>query len=1017
MKKLLMSMKTVPTRKSGLARLSFSSAAALALAGSPAAADNYEMVSVAEFNEPNAETERIEVDGIPFLIGKTSGPLDLSQAKWPEWEIDPASFTENYDRGVEPYSDLERPMVRIPADDYSAVWLLAVAGDGPDRVPEMTFRIGRFGETGSAKSSGQVLAFDFPAKIPVNGAEGETIEVDGDPFFLVRVPLTEAVRPHIEDDFFDVELTKQVRLARRQPDPNRYRFRPLGLPSGVKIAGLTFEKSPLVLEVSARDNLQVFEEPDPPAFDLEIRNRSDQSREFLLRARATASASDGSVLEETLTGTVEAGAVFSDLLQMEPGRRGYFDLEIELEAGEDVLQTYTTSLAVVPPNRREYRHVSPFGTWDFGSQHFSSDDIERIGRLHELLGLRFGLWTHPYEVRKEWGVIRGIEPKITRRNESGEEIVEIIERTKERHPDMLPLVMLFHEDAISGDHVTRVPDIFHDREPYQLNERERERFQQMRELAEGAARAVREHYPDMDISIGNGNPMLTEEFYRHNFPAELFDSAGNEAGSFMRPPESQPPDWVANNASIWIDRQLLDHYGYGEKDVVQCYEITIPCTNPGNLHPQTQADYFARHALHSLAWEIPRIRPGLSHDVGNSYRFSNWGSAGFMRSRPGLNPKPAFVSMATLTRILEGSKFVASHPTGSQSAYLLEFERPDGKQVLAAWTVRGTRPMTLRFEGEAEMVQIDWEGNETGLGATAEVEIELSPSPSYLVVDGGGVATVSVGTPEHEALPAAAVSVEPFESLEAWEVVEASNPLLEYHNPITPRRHGDFDFSMATEVEGRAAAVKVVPNPIDHGKPTMPMYVELRHKQGIELPGEPTELGLRVNGNSGWGRLIFELVDASGQAWTSIGASGGGELSPWMLDWMPEEVLENFEAQGRADWNTDDVFGLSRINFDGWRYVGIPLPGNYAGEGYGRPANSQWRHDGDGIVHYPLTLTKVIVELNENVLHVREFDPVHRPEIYFTDLTVSEGEKNYLKDWPGEWAPPGRRAEFNHLAR
>ena len=79
-----------------------------------------------------------------------------------------------------------------------------------------------------------------------------------------------------------------------------------------------------------------------------------------------------------------------------------------------------------------------------------------------------------------------------------------------------------------------------------------------------------------------------EEFARHKFPKELFDSRGNEAGTFMRAPETQPLDFVANNASLWMDRQILDAYGYADKPITQCYEICYPNTNPGNLTPETQ---------------------------------------------------------------------------------------------------------------------------------------------------------------------------------------------------------------------------------------------------------------------------------------------------------------------------------------------------------------------------------------------------------------------------------------------
>src|SRR5690606_19840188 len=140
---------------------------------------------------------------------------------------------------------------------------------------------------------------------------------------------------------------------------------------------------------------------------------------------------------------------------------------------------------------------------------------------------------------------------------------------------------------------------------------------------------------------------------------------------------------------------------------------------------------------------------------------------------------------------------------------------------------------------------------------------------------------------------------------------------LDYYNPMTPRRKGDF------AIEAAEGALKVTPRPIPNGKPTMPMYAELASERNLELPGKPAEIGLWVEGNSGWGRIIFELEDASGQKWTSIGARSKGG-SDWMADWLGEKGNAEFKPGEIADWNTDDTFGFSRINFDGWRYVGMP---------------------------------------------------------------------------------------------
>jgi len=62
-----------------------------------------------------------------------------------------------------------------------------------------------------------------------------------------------------------------------------------------------------------------------------------------------------------------------------------------------------------------------------------------------------------------------------------------------------------------------------------------------------------------------------------------------------------------------------------------------------------------------------------------------------------------------------------------------------------------------------------------------------------------------------------------------------------------------------------------------------------------------------VNGNSNFGRVIFVVQDASGRPWR------------------------------RAS---------SPIDFDGWCYVAVPLPGQYPG-----PENHNWPRDKDGVAH------------------------------------------------------------------
>ena len=147
-------------------------------------------------------------------------------------------------------------------------------------------------------------------------------------------------------------------------------------------------------------------------------------------------------------------------------------------------------------------------------------------------------------------------------------------------------------------------------------------------------------------------------------------------------------DGTSDVGCLWVQGETL----------TQCHEICYPNTNPGNLSLTTQADYFVRHALHSLAWGIPQIRMGIISDVGASYYYSNWGASGFVNAYPEMNVKPSFVALATMTWVLDGAKFNKVVDLGSPSLYGMAFDRPDGKHVLALWTIRGRRPVSLKFK-------------------------------------------------------------------------------------------------------------------------------------------------------------------------------------------------------------------------------------------------------------------------------------------------------------------------------
>jgi len=300
--------------------------------------------------------------------------------------------------------------------------------------------------------------------------------------------------------------------------------------------------------------------------------------------------------------------------------------------------------------------------------------------------------------------------------------------------------------------------------------------------------------------------------------------------------------------------------------------------------------------------------------------------------------------------------------------------------------VRGTREVTIPPDG---LEVVDLMGNPRPVtGSEGRANLALTPEPVF-VSSKTPISRIGLGPVRLEGRPKGGKLLSPINKVAEWKVQPQRDPVLENYNFENPRVKGDLKLEEVAEFEGERNALKITPGQPAGKNEYLPSYAALEHVTGIEIPEKPTEIGLMVNGNGGWGRIIFELVDAQGQTWTSIGAAQAGDPPHWMNDWMSAEDVRRMGNLQIGDWNTNDPWQRSRINFEGWRYLRFPMPGNYPGEGYHWPYSSQWRFTGDGIVHYPVKLTRLIVETPQKVLRMKKFEPVARREIYFKDLMAT----------------------------
>lgn len=951
-----------------------------------------------------APSERVQVWNVPFKMAK-GGNLFLKPIGWSGATGDVGNeypgYIARYDNRPVP-TDKARAMVQVPMTDYQYVWMLAAADNDRSLSNVVTFRIGI--ADGQARLTYHDYSFTVPRadENPSGNGVMKSFAGPGGKYYLMRLPLATAIAQDFrERRSLDFDITKELHIVVNQPDPNRFQIRPLGPASGVHIYALTLQKSPFELEVTSNAVGNVYNEPEKPVFHLNFNNTEGINGKYTIET--TTRRDDGVVattkhpeLNMVYYRSYANGSWRRDIDVPVQGR-GQYELDIKVTRGDELIARRHTTFAILAPDTRKYRAENPFGTWDFGGVHFTPNDPDLLGPLYVKAGLHYGMASSllPEWGRQKYGIANGSDARVR----NGDEVKAYIEANK-KNPDAAipPRFLTFHESAISGEHLTRTPDVFTGKQ-YKFSEAEQKAFDNMWKEAEASFKGVRQYFPNADIYFGNTVQHVLEEFLRRKFPRNELQWIGNESGNFMRMPETQPTDSIANNSGLWMLREIADHYGYKDLPLAQCLEIGYPDSNPGNLTEETQAAYFIRNIMQSLAWRIPIIRPGCITDMGNSYYFSNWGAAGFCHAYPTVTPKQAYVAIATMTQVIDGGTFTREVPSGSSVIYAMEFKKKDGGYVTCLWTVRGKRQLTLGVAG-GKATAIGMSGRETVLEAkNGQAVLEISNDPCY-VLTRQPLRGITPGIATYEGRPAAENKpflISALGNLGDWAIDNSRDSTLETYNFLNPRRKGDFGYRQVASFEGESNVLAVKPNPV-RGPVYLQMYSALNLNTPVEIPGQPTEIGLMVNGNGGFGRAIFELEDAGGQKWTSIGAEQAGDPGPWMADFLSKEEYEKLKqrkAMGLSDWNSDDAWGRSFINFDGWRFLKLQMPGQYPLENHNWPRNSQWRcvkangDPGDGIVKYPLKFKRLIITMPEKVLHATQYAPAKRQEIYLKDLMVT----------------------------
>ena len=901
--------------------------------------------------------------GVPFLFSDKGWAADVSKSMSGLKEPIRVKYTYLHQNGTNANGRIVLP---VPGDQYSALHLVAFSGGRDGHVPRMTVSIGYFGSSSGILHHQVVAAPEVgeKSKTPFLEASIPVKQKDGKKGYLhyLRVPMSQSGNVR-EFGSLSIEFTRDISVHLPVPDPFEFGNLPAGKPSDVYVLAATLENSPILLTHSSGKPGNVFSEREKAVFNCRITNREKEKQSARVFAECSGPGTgeqhgiDLKAWTEDKKVKLGPGETKEVLLDVTPKKRGWYSCSIGIELKGRILQQRDTSFAVLAPDTRKAKEDSPFGVWAFWLPHSvkfgGQKQIDDVASLIKKGGWRWTYGGRPFSSRRSkpedatkalhhikdtYGITLTLQspPNAYQRGEGWydqaefeKKVVPWLETSRKNRIDHYYKVL--HESRSSTDIVRRVSETLGGTE-YDMPDAEKAKLEKQFENVKKYCAAIKKADPKAKIVLINDYPSVGIEYMKRGMPAELFDAWGSEGAMFMRQPERQP-DWLCLLGQVNIWKRAQKKYGYNKP--VWFTEALYHGTNPGNLTLHQQAVISVREAMLALANGIERLAScGLIKDSSDDYHWSNWGASGYCYREPEINPKPSYSMFAWLTQILDQTKPAGFIKSDSNVLHVLDFKRKDGGHVYPVWVVRGLHKVALKVSGRPRVT--DAFGNDLGLKAKKGVlSLEVSDTPIY--VTGATVTRVVSNEPVERGAQRGVPLLKLAKA--QFQVVQAPNPILDGDWAV-PRVKGSFKLS-TTDADG-VTCLKAELQDDDDPRTLLPRYVELALREPIELKGRPIQFSLRMKGNGGWGRILFELIDAKGRVWTSCGNQYAGAS------------------------NSSDNKATSWVSFEGWNTITMPLPGQYPGD--------------DQFVHRP---------------HKFDWWPSNSPEAIEIEKTYQESLKNY----------------------
>ena len=297
-----------------------------------------------------------------------------------------------------------------------------------------------------------------------------------------------------------------------------------------------------------------------------------------------------------------------------------------------------------------------------------------------------------------------------------------------------------------GQITTGIPPDYYGAD-YTFTASEEERFQAALKSFTFGARLAKEFWPGIKCQFPYGDPLYPVYFMRRSKEVrELMDGINVDIPVFDRMAENQIHQVSIHRCYIMAEE--LEKAGIKNPNLVMVEGPCLP-SRPGSLTMNEQADNWVRVSLLLYGYGIAQQIGGWGIECAGYWGEQHYGG-GIYNRIPFVTPKPSACALATMTRHINRKNFTKWLPTGSLSAYALQFQHyKSGDLTHVFWTVRGTRPVTLTVPKGGKITLFDSMDNTTVLPEKdGKVRFTISTSPCY--IEGlTGDAVIALGEPEH----------------------------------------------------------------------------------------------------------------------------------------------------------------------------------------------------------------------------------------------------------------------------